>query len=198
MIGSSATLPLSNSFRHSSSTEAGSRRYCSYMTCTKAGLGCQDELAHGCNLIKWAKRGSPTRKRSRRIGSRLVEGRTRSPLPFTSRERPATVSLQPCIVAFGPYPSTRNWVPPPESSKSTRYVVVLVRLGEPAGWVGCHDQPVASVREPRDVDELVGSEPGKCRPADGQPYRRREAPSAAAARLPVDGDWERLATRADI
>src|SRR5438093_10796150 len=38
MTGSSATLPLSNRLRHSSPTEAGSRRYCSYITCTKAAL----------------------------------------------------------------------------------------------------------------------------------------------------------------
>src|SRR5438034_11129963 len=38
ITGSSATLPLSNRLRHSSPTEAGSRRYCSYITCTKAAL----------------------------------------------------------------------------------------------------------------------------------------------------------------
>src|SRR5881394_401116 len=38
MIGSSADLPLSNRSRHSSETEAGSRRYCSYITCTNAAL----------------------------------------------------------------------------------------------------------------------------------------------------------------
>src|SRR5438477_10274276 len=38
ITGSSASLPLSNRFRHSSPTEAGSRRYCSYITCTKAAL----------------------------------------------------------------------------------------------------------------------------------------------------------------
>src|SRR5690349_2710358 len=38
MIGSSANLPFSNSSRHSGPTEAGSRRYSSYITCTKAAL----------------------------------------------------------------------------------------------------------------------------------------------------------------
>src|SRR5213080_3239355 len=38
ITGSSASLPLSNRFRHSSPTEAGSRRYCSYITCTNAAL----------------------------------------------------------------------------------------------------------------------------------------------------------------
>ena len=38
ITGRSATFPLSNRFRHSSPTEAGSRRYCSYITCTKAAL----------------------------------------------------------------------------------------------------------------------------------------------------------------
>src|SRR5437588_1928177 len=38
ITGSSASLPLSKRFRHSSPTEAGSRRYCSYITCTKAAL----------------------------------------------------------------------------------------------------------------------------------------------------------------
>src|SRR5258705_481604 len=38
IIGSSAVFPLSNSFRHSSPTEAGSRRYCSYITWTNAAL----------------------------------------------------------------------------------------------------------------------------------------------------------------
>src|SRR6266571_2472968 len=38
ITGSSASLPLSKSWRQSSETEAGSRRYCSYMTCTKAAL----------------------------------------------------------------------------------------------------------------------------------------------------------------
>src|ERR1051325_11104153 len=38
ITGRSAKAPLSNSFRHSSPTEAGSRRYCSYITCTKAAL----------------------------------------------------------------------------------------------------------------------------------------------------------------
>src|SRR5207244_12188727 len=38
MTGSSASLPLSKRLRHSSPTEAGSRRYCSYITCTNAAL----------------------------------------------------------------------------------------------------------------------------------------------------------------
>src|SRR2546426_8310933 len=38
ITGSSASLPLSKSCRQSSETEAGSRRYCSYITCTKAAL----------------------------------------------------------------------------------------------------------------------------------------------------------------
>src|SRR5205823_13684758 len=38
MTGRSATLPLSNRLRHSSPTESGSRRYCSYITCTNAAL----------------------------------------------------------------------------------------------------------------------------------------------------------------
>src|SRR6266702_4494579 len=38
MIGSSASFPLSNSSRHSGATDEGSRRYSSYMTCTKAAL----------------------------------------------------------------------------------------------------------------------------------------------------------------
>src|SRR2546430_11446588 len=38
ITGSSASLPLSNSFRHSSPTEEGSHRYCSYITCTNAAL----------------------------------------------------------------------------------------------------------------------------------------------------------------
>src|SRR2546423_647848 len=38
ITGSSATLPLSKRVRHSSPTEAGSRRYCSYITCTNAAL----------------------------------------------------------------------------------------------------------------------------------------------------------------
>src|SRR2546429_5059559 len=38
ITGSSASFPLSNNCRHSSPTEAGSRRYCSYMTCTNAAL----------------------------------------------------------------------------------------------------------------------------------------------------------------
>src|SRR5690348_10626933 len=38
MMGSSASFPLSNRARQSSETEAGSRRYCSYITCTKAAL----------------------------------------------------------------------------------------------------------------------------------------------------------------
>src|SRR5229473_3124593 len=38
ITGSSASRPLSNSLRHSSSTDEGSRRYCSYMTCTNAAL----------------------------------------------------------------------------------------------------------------------------------------------------------------
>src|SRR3989441_6116673 len=36
ITGSSASRPLSKSCRQSSETEAGSRRYCSYITCTKA------------------------------------------------------------------------------------------------------------------------------------------------------------------
>src|SRR5207244_4132961 len=38
ITGSSASLPLSKRLRHSSPTEAGSRRYCSYITCTNAAL----------------------------------------------------------------------------------------------------------------------------------------------------------------
>ena len=38
ITGSSANFPLSNSWRQSSETEAGSRRYCSYITWTKAAL----------------------------------------------------------------------------------------------------------------------------------------------------------------
>src|SRR5439155_1655659 len=38
ITGRSASRPLSNSCRHSSPTEAGSRRYCSYITCTNAAL----------------------------------------------------------------------------------------------------------------------------------------------------------------
>src|SRR6266511_1823820 len=38
ITGSSASRPLSNSSRHASGTEAGSRRYCSYITCTNAAL----------------------------------------------------------------------------------------------------------------------------------------------------------------
>src|SRR6266576_3185658 len=38
ITGSSASLPLSKRFRHSSPTEPGSRRYCSYITCTNAAL----------------------------------------------------------------------------------------------------------------------------------------------------------------
>src|SRR3989442_1220716 len=38
ITGSSVRCPLSNSSRHSSGTEAGSRRYCSYITCTNAAL----------------------------------------------------------------------------------------------------------------------------------------------------------------
>src|SRR5215831_21390462 len=38
MIGSSASFPLSKRARQSSETEAGSRRYCSYITCTNAAL----------------------------------------------------------------------------------------------------------------------------------------------------------------
>src|SRR5216117_2191086 len=38
ITGSSASLPLSNCWRQSSPTDAGSRRYCSYITCTKAAL----------------------------------------------------------------------------------------------------------------------------------------------------------------
>src|SRR3989449_1247074 len=38
ITGSSASRPLSKSCRQSSETEAGSRRYCSYITCTKAAL----------------------------------------------------------------------------------------------------------------------------------------------------------------
>src|SRR2546422_7401571 len=38
ITGSSASRPLSKSGRQSSETEAGSRRYCSYITCTKAAL----------------------------------------------------------------------------------------------------------------------------------------------------------------
>src|SRR3989441_1181294 len=38
ITGSSLRRPLSNRLRHSSPTEAGSRRYCSYITCTNAAL----------------------------------------------------------------------------------------------------------------------------------------------------------------
>ena len=38
ITGNSASFPLSNSIRHSSGTEAGSRRYSSYITCTNAAL----------------------------------------------------------------------------------------------------------------------------------------------------------------
>src|SRR2546426_8367234 len=38
ITGSSASLPLSKRLRHSSPTEAGSRKYCSYITCTNAAL----------------------------------------------------------------------------------------------------------------------------------------------------------------
>src|SRR5512146_1548980 len=38
MMGSSASFPLSKRARQSSETEAGSRRYCSYITCTNAAL----------------------------------------------------------------------------------------------------------------------------------------------------------------
>src|ERR1041384_3046799 len=38
IIGSSAMRPLSNSWRHSGDTAAGSRRYSSYITCTKAAV----------------------------------------------------------------------------------------------------------------------------------------------------------------
>ena len=38
MTGNSVSRPLSNSSRHSGPTDCGSRRYCSYMTCTNAAL----------------------------------------------------------------------------------------------------------------------------------------------------------------
>src|SRR5438876_11909718 len=38
ITGSSLSRPLSKRLRHSSPTEAGSRRYCSYITCTNAAL----------------------------------------------------------------------------------------------------------------------------------------------------------------
>src|SRR2546425_10477109 len=38
ITGRSADFPLSKRVRHSSPTEAGSRRDCSYMTCTNAAL----------------------------------------------------------------------------------------------------------------------------------------------------------------
>src|SRR5438093_11141333 len=39
MTGSSAIFPFSNNSRHSGATDEGSRRYSSYMTCTKAASG---------------------------------------------------------------------------------------------------------------------------------------------------------------
>src|SRR5438105_13330047 len=67
ITGSSASLPLSKRLRHSSPAEAGSRRYCSYITCTNAALwvpktnsltssnliSCQLS-AISCRYIRWA------------------------------------------------------------------------------------------------------------------------------------------------
>src|SRR5213083_2978873 len=67
ITGSSASLPLSKRLRHSSPTEAGSRKYCSYITCTNAALwvpktnsltssnliSCQLS-AISCQYIRWA------------------------------------------------------------------------------------------------------------------------------------------------
>src|SRR6267378_5387491 len=51
IMGRSADFPFSNSRRHSSGTEAGSRRYCSYITCTKAALWVpKTNLLTACNL----------------------------------------------------------------------------------------------------------------------------------------------------
>src|SRR5438876_5632786 len=67
ITGSSLSRPLSKRLRHSSPTEAGSRRYCSYITCTNAALwvpktnsltssnliSCQLS-AISCRYIRWA------------------------------------------------------------------------------------------------------------------------------------------------
>src|SRR5713101_5678139 len=53
ITGRSASLPLSNSLRHSSSTDEGSRRYCSYITCTNAALWVpKTNSLTGSNLTK--------------------------------------------------------------------------------------------------------------------------------------------------
>src|SRR2546422_977034 len=80
ITGSSATFPLSNNCRHSSPTEAGSRRYCSYMTCTNAAL-CVPKTNSLTAAIRSEEHTSELQSRLHLVCRLLLEKKKQPPSP---------------------------------------------------------------------------------------------------------------------